>query len=75
MIVDINVNYTKPVDVSIDESIIAEQKEIFNKRRDDLTPKFFFDDEGIYLGNGCYRQMVVSREVLMKAIKEWNEEE
>ena len=74
MIVDINVNYPKPVDVSIDESIIAEQKKIYDKRRDDLTPRFSFDDEGIYLGNGCYRQMIVSREVLMEAIKEWSKE-
>lgn len=59
MNIDINVNYPKPV-------------EIYDKRRDDLTPKFFFDDEGIYLGNGCYRQMVVSREVLTAALKQWN---
>lgn len=72
---NININYPKPIDVSIDESIINEQKKIYDKRRDDLTPRFSFNDEGIYLGNGYYTQMVVSREVLMKAIKEWSEEE
>lgn len=75
MNIDINVNYPKPVDVSINESIIAEQKKIYDKRRDDLTPRFYFNDEGIYLGNGYYAQMVVSREVLMEAIKEWSKGE
>lgn len=71
---DIKVDYPSPIGISIDESIIAEQKKIYDKHRDDLTPKFFFDDEGIYLGNSCYKKMVVSREVLMKAIKEWSKE-